>query len=209
MKPLLVAATYPEIGMFLESHNLEEKSFIQTENFDVVITGVGMTATAFAIGRHLNQGYDLVVNVGIAGAFNRSIALGDLVNIKQDCFAELGAENNDEFITINDLGFGKNTFFATAPHFLELKSANAITVNKVHGQSHSILNTIKNFNPDVESMEGAAVFYACNRLDIPCMQVRSISNYVEPRNRENWKIGLAIKNLNEWLIAFAKSNFKG
>jgi len=51
-------------------------------------------------------------------------------------------------------------------------------------------------------MEGAAVFYACKRENIDCLQIRSVSNYVEPRNKENWQIGLAIRNLNDWMISF-------
>ena len=77
-----------------------------------------------------------------------------------------------------------------------------ITVNKVHGNAQSIEKTIQLHQPQTESMEGAAVFYACQQLNIPAMQIRSISNYVEPRNRESWQIGLAVKNLNDWLIEF-------
>jgi futalosine hydrolase len=49
-------------------------------------------------------------------------------------------------------------------------------------------------------MEGAAVLYVAEMLDIPAIQIRSISNYVEPRNRENWKIKEAIENLNYQII---------
>jgi futalosine hydrolase len=31
-----------------------------------------------------------------------------------------------------------------------------------------------------------------------------VSNYVEKRNRENWKIGLAVKNLNDFAIELIK-----
>jgi futalosine hydrolase len=75
-------------------------------------------------------------------------------------------------------------------------------VNKVHGNSLSIENLIKRLDPEIESMEGAAVFYCCEKMSIPAIQVRAISNYVEPRNKDNWKIGLAVKNLNAWAIDF-------
>ena len=75
-------------------------------------------------------------------------------------------------------------------------------MNCVTGSEKSIKNLIKRLNPTTESMEGAAVFYASKQLNIDCLQIRSISNYVEPRNKDNWKIGLAIKNLNDWAIAF-------
>ena len=201
MKILIVAATKAELVSFFDHFKLPDEDFLQTEKFDLLLTGVGMTATAFALGKHLNPSYQLVLNVGIAGSFDRNMALGSLVNITTDVFAELGAENGDHFITINELGFGENTFHAS--YALEdLPKVNAITVNKVHGNDLSIAKIQQQFTPQVESMEGAAVFYCCEQYSIPCIQVRSISNYVEERHRESWKIGLAINNLNDWAIEF-------
>jgi futalosine hydrolase len=54
-------------------------------------------------------------------------------------------------------------------------------------------------------MEGASFFYACEQAGIPGIQIRSISNLVERRNKENWQIGLAIKNLNNTLIQLFNS----
>ena len=71
-----------------------------------------------------------------------------------------------------------------------------ITVNTVHGNNQSISEIIARLNPEVESMEGAAVFKVCEEFNIPCLQIRSVSNSVEKRNRNNWDLDLAIKNLN-------------
>ena len=163
-----------------------------------------MTATAFALGKYLNSNYNLVVNLGIAGSFDQDIPLGSLVNIETDTFAELGAEDQDNFITINQLGFGENTYAASYLYH-KLPKVKGITVNKVHGNVLSIAKTLNKFNPQTESMEGAAVFYACKMNNVPCLQVRAISNYVEPRNKENWQINLAINNLNNWIINFIEN----
>jgi len=206
MKPLIVAATTAEIAPILAHFSLIGDSFIETDKFDVLITDVGMVATAFALGQKLSDKYNLVLNVGIAGSFGRNIMLGEVVNITQDTFAELGAEDHDKFITLPQLGFGEHAFSSlscsSAPIELTLRKVKGITVNKVHGNAQSIEKTIALYQPQTESMEGAAVFYACNKLNIPVLQVRSISNYIEPRNRENWQIGLAVKNLNNWLVDF-------
>jgi futalosine hydrolase len=202
MKLLIVAATQTELDLFYHHYNLLPANFVQTLNFDILITGVGMTATAFELGKYLNSNYQLVINVGIAGSFDRNIELGQLVNIKTDIFAELGAEDHDNFIKIDNLGFGKSTYNSTANLKIAFKEVKGITVNKVHGNTESIEKVKKLFAPETESMEGAAVFYACEKYNIPCLQIRAISNYVEPRNKETWQIGLAIKNLNEWLVDF-------
>jgi len=203
MKTLVVAATKAEVTFFYQHFNLPEGDFIESKNFDLLITGVGMVATAFSLGQFLNANkYRLVLNVGIAGCFDRSVELGSVLNVTEDIFAELGAENGDEFLTITDLGFGENRFKSRYKKNIDLPPVTGITVNCVTGNERSIKNLKRRLNPTTESMEGAAVFYACKQEIIDCLQVRSVSNYVEPRNKDNWKMGLAIKNLNDWLISF-------
>jgi futalosine hydrolase len=218
MRILVVAATEFEVRS-LKSEVLSRKSEVsqdsglKTQDFELLITGVGMVATAFALGRHLaNNDYDLVVNLGIAGSFDRNIALGDIREITADTFAELGAEDDNEFLAIEKLGFGESTYYPSAKlsnfynlsNTFNLKTANAITVNTVHGNNASIKKVVDRLNPQLESMEGASFFYACQQMNAPCMQIRAVSNYVEKRNRENWNIGLAIKNLNTFAIEFLK-----
>ena len=170
-----------------------------------------MVATAFALGNHLaNRQYDLAVNAGIAGSFDPDISLGQVLHITDDAFAELGAENGDDFLSIDQLGFVTAAIRPIAPgieiSILDaLPKAKAITVNKVHGHERSISLTMNRLEPQLESMEGAAFFYACNEFSLSSVQIRAVSNKVERRNRENWNIGLAVANLNEWLIRFIEA----
>ncbi|GGC31457.1 hypothetical protein GCM10011386_24400 [Parapedobacter defluvii] len=200
MNTLLIAATESEIGPFLK---LPEQQDSETE---VLVTGVGMVATAFALGKKLATArYDLLLNVGIAGSFDRSIPLGDVVCIYQDTFAELGAEDGDDFLDSDQLGLGQHTFEGISQGYQALNSlpkCRSITVNKVHGNAAAIAETVRRLKPQMESMEGAAVFYAAHQAGIPAIQVRAISNYVERRNKASWEIPRAIENLNSWLRAF-------
>lgn len=205
MKTLVVAATIDEVRGIYEHFHLESSSFAEGPGFDILITGVGMTATAFALGKNLSNIYTQVLNLGIAGAFDRNIPLGTLVYIRKDIFSELGAEDRMNFISIDELGFGKSLMESAEienKHLDSLRQGTGITVNTVHGHAESIAKVIRRLNPTIESMEGAAVLYACMHTKLPCIQVRSISNYVEERNKLGWKVGLAIKNLNDWAIQF-------
>ncbi len=226
MRILVVVATEGEVGSLksrvksqesrAKSQDLENEALdsgLKTLDFELLTTGVGMVATAFALGRHLasNQ-YDLVVNLGIAGSFDRDIALGDVLEITEDTFAELGAEDDYEFLSLDQMGFGEATFYPSTKlsnlynlfNTFNLKTASAITVNTVHGNTASIKKVADRLNPQLESMEGAAFFYACREMSVPCIQIRAVSNYVEKRNRDNWNIGLAIKNLNTFALEFLK-----
>ena len=196
-----------------ESGNEGQDFGLKTLDFELLITGVGMVATAFALGRHLaTNNYDLVVNLGVAGSFDRSIAEGELLEITKDTLAELGAEDDNDFIPIETLGFGGATFYPSTKladlynlfNTFNLRQATSITVNTVHGNETSIYKVAERLNAQLESMEGAAFFYACKEFNVPCIQIRAVSNYVEKRNRENWNIGLAIKNLNTFAVEFLK-----
>jgi len=204
MRILIVAATEAEIGS-LRSEVGSWKNGNVTIEF--LITGVGMVATAFAMGKHLaDNDYELVINLGIAGSFDRNIALGEVVQVKEDTFAELGAEDGNKFLTIDQLGFGQSTYVdgsVNSGSFFgasNIKQVKAITVNSVHGDEVSIKNVTERLSPQLESMEGAAFFYACEATAKVGIQIRAVSNYVEKRNRDNWQIGLAIKNLNTFAI---------
>lgn len=218
MRILIVAATQPEVEPLIQALGLQVKDepdlflprHASVANCSVLITGAGMVPTAFALGKHLPHNvYNLVINLGIAGSFDRSIPLGSVVDVTQDTFAELGAEDDTRFISIEQLGLGAGIFNPTSSigYFtskLAPAKATAITVNKVHGNEASIAAITDRLKPQLESMEGAAFFYACHQLKVPCVQIRAVSNYVEKRNRDNWEIGLAVKNLNNFALDLVK-----
>jgi futalosine hydrolase len=219
MRILIVAATQGEVQPLMdalgmqksdEAENLFVPRHISVANCSVLITGAGMVPTAFALGKHLPHNvYNLVINLGVAGSFDRNIQLGDVLEITKDTFSELGAEDDTHFISIEQLGLGAGIFNPTSSvdHFtkkITTTKASAITVNTVHGNEASIATIAARFTPQLESMEGAAFFYACRELKVPCVQIRAVSNYVEKRNRDNWHIGLAVKNLNTFALDLIK-----
>ena len=218
MRILIVAATQPEVEPLIQALGLQVKDepdlflprHASVTNCSVLITGAGMVPTAFALGKHLPSNvYNLVINLGIAGSFNRAAPLGSVLEITQDIFSELGAEDDERFISIEQLGFGAGIFEPTSAisYFtskVNAPKATAITVNKVHGNEASIAAVVARLSPQLESMEGAAFFYACRQLKVPCVQIRAVSNYIEKRNRDNWQIGLAVKNLNTFALDLIK-----
>lgn len=201
MKILVVAATQAEI--------LPSCTFLDQKHVDYLITGVGMVATAYQLGKQLaRQSYDLIINVGIAGILNPEQPLGLVYRVSNDEIFELGAEDHDTFIGIEQLGFGNNTYKEISipqlePFLTKLPLALGITVNKVHGALPSIQQLLaqRTLNT-IESMEGAAVFHAANQENIPCYQFRASSNYITARDRARWEIGPAIAEINRFLQAF-------
>lgn len=216
MKIWIISAT--EFEFEIARKAFTEKQVHTNHQIDWYITGVGIVPTVFNLVQRLSADKpDLIVNVGIAGAIHKSLQLGETVWITQDEFYQWGAEDHDKFIDVFSMGLldknqkpfsdGKicgsivSEFFPSS----NLNTVCGLTVQKVHGNKLSI-NELQTHctNIEVESMEGAAVFYVAKMLDIPVLQLRSISNYVEPRDRSSWKIKEAINNLNEHLIKILK-----
>ena len=149
----------------------------------------------------------------MCGRFDRAIPLGDVVHVASDRIAELGAEAGESFLTIHELGLlGVDEFPFTRGQLVNtsaplnaavgrLRSVRGITVNTVHGHPPSIARVASMFDPQVESMEGAAFMYACLTHGIPFAQVRAVSNVVETRTRAAWKLEDAVANLGHTALA--------
>ena len=96
MQILLIAATTPEIEPFTAAH----------PGIDVLITGVGVPSVLYHLQKRMQQiDYDFIIQAGIAGAFSHDMQLGQTVLVKQDCFADLGIEEKENYTPIFETGF--------------------------------------------------------------------------------------------------------
>lgn len=197
MNILIVAATTQEIESSLP--------FLKEKGIPYVITGVGMVAATYTIAKALQQQkVDLMIQVGIGGILDHTANMGSIYRITEDRVFDFGAENRDAFIPMEDLGFGRSVFYENCSHsnpvLAAVPGAAGITVNKVHGKEESITQLSRRYQATlVESMEGVSAFFVAAQENVAVLQFRAISNYIEPRNRSSWQIGLAIKNLNRFL----------
>jgi futalosine hydrolase len=175
---------------------------------DIAVTGVGMVSTAHELTKKLaTKKYELAINAGIAGSFDRSIAIGEVVFISQDIFSELGAEDDENFLSLSTMGLtGEDSFHVKAnekfPSLNKFRNVRGITVNTVHGNEASIQKVIQRLKPEVETMEGAAFYFVCEKENVTAIQLRAISNYVERRNRDNWNVQLALRSEQEAIKQF-------
>ncbi len=214
MRLLVVAATRFEVAPLIArihnpvAHNRVLTGTLGTHRADVLLTGVGMVATAVWCTRALAiGGYDAALNLGVCGSFNPAYPVGTVVHVTSEHLPELGAEDGPAFLTLADLGLlaqdefpwsdGRlmNTEPVPLAGLAELPAAAGITVNTAHGHEPSIEAVRARWAPDVESMEGAAFAYACLVAGVRFAQVRAVSNIVERRNRAAWDLAGAIEQL--------------
>ena len=214
-KILIVVASKIEIEPLLKmlvfvekkTNNLSSYNY-RNKKIDILITGIGSTETAYHLTKTLiSEKYDFCINAGICGSFKNKLKIGEVVNIIQDEFADVGIADKHDFFTLFDMNFIEKDEFPFKNSVLvneksinfNIKKVKAITVNSTSGNIEQIEKRIKKFNPDTESMEGATFFYICKSENIQSLQIRAVSNYIEERNKNNWNIELAVNNLASFL----------
>jgi futalosine hydrolase len=221
MKILIVSATWLEVKLLTDelefidqSTHLLKKYRLHEIEIDILITGIGTTFTAFHLTNALHdKQYHFVINIGIAGSLTDELTIGEVVSVVTDEFADLGIEKENEFLTLFESGFMDSNDFPFEQGMLkasesnglfDLRKVRGITTNKSHGRATSISEIKSKFSAQVESMEGAVVFYVCNWFGISCFQIRSISNFVEPRDSAKWNIPMALEKLNVTVLDVLK-----
>jgi futalosine hydrolase len=221
MRILIVSATPFEIAPVIAALEFQHAIDSRTKRYryavhdvDVVISGVGMVATAaWCAAAVARRDYDLALNLGLCGSFDSTIGVERVVHVVTDSIPELGAEDDEQFLTIQELrllGVDEAPFTQgrlTNRHppknrtLNSLPAVTGITVNTVHGNDASIAAVTTRFAPQIESMEGAAFMYVCLTHGLPFAQVRAVSNRVEKRNRAAWRIEAAIDALGRTACA--------
>lgn len=196
MQILLAAATELEIASWEP-----ESPWV-----DVLITGVGVPSALYQLTKRLHQmDYDLVVMAGIAGTFQHNWKPAEVVIVGEDCFADLGAIEKGQFHSLSQMGLSAPDSFPYQNGWLVNPLADSIswpyrivrgiTVNTITDDRNQV-NIFKNaWQPQVESMEGAALHYACLQAGVPFLQIRSISNLVGIRDKSQWKLKESVEAL--------------
>lgn len=216
MNCLLIAATTKEIEPFLAY--LKQAPPPGKNNLpDVLVTGIGLTATAYHLTRQLQlKKYDLVIQAGVAGCFNKKLLLGSVVVVKKDAIADQSVIELKQLKTLFDLKLVPADQFPYTKTWLvnpyndllkktKLKVVKGISVNEITTSKQKILFYEESFNAVTESMEGAALHYTCLMENIPFLQLRSMSNYIGERNKKNWNMKESIINLNTELIQLVQN----
>ena len=200
MKILLTAATEMELSAIRSNTDCQH-------HVSELISGVGSMTSCFQLHHKiLDINPDWVIQIGIAGSFTPLLPPGSTVGVLHEFLGDLGVEENNIFKDVFDMGFLKpnqSPFSQKSlfnPHWSNLQTydlplVKSVTVNEITTRKVRIDSLIQSFNPDIESMEGAALHYTCLLLNKPFLQIRAVSNEVGERNKDKWKISNALANL--------------
>ncbi|MFP4488276.1 MAG: futalosine hydrolase [Bacteroidales bacterium] len=182
-----------------------------TEGVEKLITGVGPVSASYAIMNYLlrNNTPRLIVNIGIAGSYRNYYPPGTVLLPAEDRFADLGVADGDRFIPLHLAGIeGIDDKFTPSGCYYpgkdiidmmpdDMPRVKAVTVSTATGSAEKRNELVSVFDADIETMEGAALYYVCSNEGIPCAGIRSVSNMVGPRNRSEWDMPLALEELGK------------
>lgn len=206
MHVLLCSATEAEIQPFFNKQDP-----FPGHEVEVLITGVGLVAATHAITKRIAVNPpDFVLQAGICGSLDNNLALADAVVVASDTVADAGVTEYNAFRTVFDMGLAQANLhpyrdgFLINPHRIVkecgLPAARGITVNEVSTNLERIKYYKENLQAEVESMEGAALHYACLQEKLPFLQLRTVSNRVGERNKQHWQLAAAIEKLYQAIV---------
>jgi futalosine hydrolase len=202
---LVVCATEFEMQALTELVTPEQ------DKWSGLITGVGMVETALSLGRFLEQHEGKgkirgVLNFGVAGAYLREgQEHADLLEpclAEREVFGDLGICYSDHIEPlaehlVHSTGYDLNDELLNNAEALLSKEAFPVrrgifvTVNGVSGTKSRGDMLCAQHDALCENMEGAAVARVCEAYNLPLLEMRTISNFVENRDLSRWKLSEA------------------
>lgn len=212
MKIIIISATEMEFRE-LKAHLTSNPGFNQNNvSIQFIVSGVGMLSSTYTLTKiALKESPDLIIQMGIAGSFDRNLSLGEVVVIKKEVLGDMGVEEhgiwNDPFdlklSDPNESPFDNGAL--TNPwlnnyNLLQLPEVTALTVNQISTNEKRIAMLSAKYKASLESMEGVALHYVARKENIPFIQIRSISNYAGERDKSKWLMKESISNLNSIVL---------
>lgn len=201
---LIAAATENEIKPL-------KQILAHVKEVEIFITGMGPVETAASLSSYLalhGSGIDAVWNIGVAGAYSNSgVNLLDICMARQEVLGDYGICLEDEIVDFDpDLNKTSVSLFfeenladqfekILTAHNIVFKKVNFVTVNCCTGTTKRGEYLRQKFDAGCENMEGAAVAIVCQNHNIPCVELRSISNMVEDRDKTRWHLSEAIEKI--------------
>ncbi len=192
---LLVAATSFEMESV-------RRFFVNEADVDYLVCGVGLVESTFSLSRFLaaaRKNIQAVILFGIAGAYIDSEAgMLDLCLAEKEILADLGISMNDEIIFFDRQKMNVEVEFSLPGGILIHaekiladggfvgKKGTFVTVNCASGTLKRGMYLKEKHQALCENMEGAAVVRVCQGFQVPCVELRCVSNMVMDRDPSQW-----------------------
>ena len=219
MRILVTAAEQQEIDCALKAYESIKEYLPADVQIDFTLTGIGTTCACYTVTKGIYTGrlegnpYSLVMNIGIAGSYDLAeFPIGCAAIIDREYFGDLGFDSEEGFEDLFKYGIWEKDQFPYTDGALvrkvtpleniekvlaKYRHGAGLTVQTVTGREAKVNELARMYSPKIESMEGAAVYYAALREDVPFFGLRTVSNAVGERDTKKWDSKAALNTLHD------------
>jgi futalosine hydrolase len=171
------------------------------------VTGVGPVETALRLTRFLCESkhqFDAAIHFGAGGAYilpdqTTQPKLLDICLAEQEVAGDFGICLGETMAYLDssltgEIYYNMDTYLLKQSRtILDRLGTNYhtgvfITVNGISGTGPRGKMLQSRWNGLCENMEGVAVARVCREFNLPCLELRCISNYVEDRDPSTWRL---------------------
>lgn len=188
--------------------------------FEIAVCGFGPVSTAVFLAQRLSRSsYDLIVLMGLAGAYAGTKArVGDVCVAESEVYADLGRctvsgiepiNVSEETIPLNFdlrsswnarlLGCIYDVVFETGAKLVDMATVCCASCNQERAMSIA-----QRWGVAAENMEGAAAAQVCADYGIPLLEVRAVSNWAGDCDKSVWRIQPALAQLRGFIECFMR-----
>ena len=172
-----------------------------------LVTGVGPMETGCRLMKFLcrtEEKVDMVINFGIGGVYLqpdacRQPTLLDICLAEREVMGDLGICLHDGVEYLDRSLTGDILFPLDAELLVRSReilaeegrtafSGTFVTVNAASATRRRAEMLQARWQGLCENMEGAAIARVCREFALPCLEMRAVSNVVEERSPENWRL---------------------
>ncbi|MCF8056636.1 MAG: futalosine hydrolase [Desulfocapsa sp.] len=200
---LVVCATEFELQPLLDAYPSDRKEWA------TLVTGVGMVETALCLTRFLEQQGERihgVLNIGVGGAYihegKGGAGLLEICLAVEEIFGDFGLCHPDRIEPLAEHIVYRSHYLLDSSlleqaatifkkNGLSVTRGKFVTVCGVSATASRGTMLVKQYDALCENMEGAAVARVCEAYGLPLLEMRTISNFVEDRDCNRWKLSEA------------------
>lgn len=177
-----------------------EASLFQHPHVTTIISGVGLTATAFATVKAIAQHQpDIIILAGIAGAYPHTpFAKGDVVLVTSEVEGDLGFFTAQGFVHMAHLPLDMEFERRHTLHCPYLPANAPFPLARGVSLNAALAPFIEVNDVDIENMEGAAFFHVCLQEQQRFLELRAISN-IAVIGDDDWDMPSSVKALTAGL----------
>jgi futalosine hydrolase len=177
-----------------------EASLFHDETVTGIVSGVGLTATAVATLRAIQQQQpDVLILAGIAGMYTHApFKIGDVLLVKSEVESDLGFFTPTGFVHMAHLPLDMDFERRHTLHCPYLPENAPFPLARSASLNAAMAPFIDTSELDIENMEGAAFFHVCQQENQRFLELRSVSNLVKIGD-DQWDMQGSVRAMTDGL----------